>query len=388
MRRHLRILDFAIAGLLRSRVRSLVVIAVYSLLVCLFASLLVFVNALQREAHRLLDDGPDLVVQRIRGGRHVLTPVSRAAPIRGIRGVTGAVPRVWGYAFDPPTGATFTLWGAESVPAESLEFREGALPGEGDDGVCVVGSGVAEARFLGPGDRLPLKTADGDLVAPRVTGIFTTASALLTNDLVVLSGPTARRVLGMGADECTDLAVFVRNAREIDTVARKIGEIWPDARAISRDQILRTYDAVFDWRGGLWAAFLISLVASFCVLVWDKASGLSAEQYREIGVLRAVGWRSRDVLELKIWEGVIVSLVSVMTGLLAAQIHLVLLDGALFARILKGWSVLFPSFAFDPRLDVYTASLCLLLAAVPYVAANLVPSWRSAIIDPDSVIRS
>jgi len=388
VRRHARILDFAISSMLRSRARSLVVIAVYAALVALFASLLVFVDALRRETRLLLGGAPDLIVQRIRGGRHELMPVSRAAAIRDIRGVSDAAPRVWGYTFDPPTGATLTLWAADSVPAGSLDFQEGALPGEGDDAVCVVGSGVAEARFLGTGDRLPLKTADGDLVAPRVTGIFSVASSLLTNDLVVLPGGTARRVLGMPADECTDLAVFVRNPREVDTVARKIAEAWPDARAISRQQILRTYDAVFDWRGGLWAAFLASLVAAFCVLVWDKASGLSAEQYREIGILRAVGWRSREVLELKVWEGAIVSTISVLTGLLAAQVHLVVFDGALFARILKGWSVLFPSFELAPRLDVFTGLLCLLLAAVPYIAATLVPAWRAAIIDPDTIIRS
>ena len=200
-------------------------------------------------------------------------------------------------------------------------------------------------------------------------------------------GVTAREVLGLAADECTDLAVYVGNPLEIDTVARKISETWPDARAVSREQILRTYDALFDWRGGLWAAFLLSLVAAFAVLVWEKASGLSAEQQREIGILRAVGWRSRDVLELRLWEGVIVSSVSVLTGLLAAQVHLVLFDGLLFARILKGWSVLFPSFELHPGLDAYTGLLCLLFAVVPYIAANLVPAWRSSIIDPDSVIR-
>lgn len=151
MRRHLRILDFAIAGLLRARARSLVVISVYSVLVCLFASLLLFVNALQRETHRLLDAAPDLIVQKIRGGRHELMPLDRAGPIREIRGVVEVTPRVWGYAFDPPTGATLTVWGADSLPAGTLEFREGALPGEGDPQVCVVGSGVAEERFMGPG---------------------------------------------------------------------------------------------------------------------------------------------------------------------------------------------------------------------------------------------
>ena len=47
-----------------------------------------------------------------------------------------------------------------------------------------------------------------------------------------------------------------------------------------------------------------------------------AEEYRAIGVLKAVGWSPRNVLELTVWEGTIVSLLSVLTGLVAAQIHL------------------------------------------------------------------
>lgn len=53
---------------------------------------------------------------------------------------------------------------------------------------------------------------------------------------------------------------------------------------------------------GVWGAFLLCLVAAFVVLVWSTASGLSAEEFRALGILRAVGWRSRDVLELKAWE--------------------------------------------------------------------------------------
>lgn len=252
----------------------------------------------------------------------------------------------------------------------------------------MVGQGIADVRFLGVGDRLPLKAADGSLFAPRVLGIFTAESALLTNDLVVLPTSDLRRFFGMDPEVATDLAVSVRNPSEVDTVARKIQASWPDVRTMTRRQILQTYDAVFDWRGGVWVALLLSTVLSFVVLVWDRATGISAEEYRSIGVLKAVGWTTREVLELKLLEGSIISATAILTGLLAAQVHLVVFDGALFTDVLRGWSVLFPPVDVAPGLDAYTLLVCLPLAVLPYVAASLVPAWRAAVTDPDSVIRS
>jgi len=388
MKRFFRIFEFAVASLLRYPFKTLAVVSVYSLLVALVVSLLLMLGAHRLESHRLLETAPEIIVQRLAGGRHDLIPISRTEAIRAIRGVSAVVPRVWGYSYDPPTRANFTLWAAESVPAGALEFHDGATPV--NDGLvgCVVGQGVADVRFLGVGDRLPIKTANGELVAPRVEGVFTAHSALLTNDLVVMPSEMVRRIFSMEPGVATDIAVSVTNPHEVDTVVRKIQELWPDVRTITRRQILQTYDAVFDWRGGVWAALLLSCVAAFAILVWDKATGLSTEEYRTIGVLKAVGWKTADVLELKFWEGAVVSGLSVLTGLLAAQIHLIVFDGALFARVVKGWSVMFPDFDLAPGLDVYTMLVCLPLVVVPYVVASLVPTWRASVTDPDSVMRS
>jgi ABC-type lipoprotein release transport system permease subunit len=388
MRRHLRILDFAVATLRRRPAKSVVVVVVYSTLVAALASLVLFVNAVRRETRSLLEGSPQVIVQSLRGGRHELIPVERADSIRAIRGVGGVTPRVWGYYFDPPTGATLTFWGADSVPRESLAFDDRELSsGELVDG-CVVGSGLADLRFLGVGDRLPVKGFDGSLFAPRVVGIFESSSSILTNDLVVWRTDDLRRVFGIDPSLATDLAVEIHNRNEIDTVAAKILDRWPDARVITRDQILATYDAAFDWRGGLWAAFMASCVAAFAILVWDKGTGLSAEECRTIGLLRATGWKSREVMELKVFEGGLVSLVSLLTGLIVAQVHLIWLDGSIFARVIKGWSVLMPSFEIAPQLDWSTLLICGSLTVVPYVAANLVPSWRASVTDPDTVLRS
>ncbi len=393
---HLRIGELAASILARQRTKTLVVISVYSLLVALVASLVLYVQALRRESRLLLAGAPELVVQRLTGGRHDLIPVERAAAIAAIRGVRAVRPRVWGYAYDPPTGATFTLWGAASVPWSALEPVAGESPAGAAGreaaavpaGGCVVGQGVADARFLWVGDRLPLRRADGSLFAPRIAGLFDAASSILTHDLVVLPADEVRRTFAMASDVATDLAVEVHNPREVTTVALKVQELFPDVRAIPREQVLATYDAVFDWRGGVWAAFLLSTVAAFGILVWDKATGLSAEEYHTIGLLKAVGWSPREVLELCLWQGAVVSGVSLVTGLLLAELHVVWLDGVLFSRLLRGWSVLFPAIQVHPGLDSLVVLLCLPLAVLPYVVAHLIPSWRAAITDPDTILRS
>jgi len=50
----------------------------------------------------------------------------------------------------------------------------------------------------------------------------------------------------------TDLAVSVANPHELVTVATKIAEQLPGTRPILKSEMLRTYDSLFDWRGGCW----------------------------------------------------------------------------------------------------------------------------------------
>jgi lipoprotein-releasing system permease protein len=205
---------------------------------------------------------------------------------------------------------------------------------------------------------------------------------------VVLPTDDLRRVFGIDDNLCTDITVGVHNPNEVDNVAGKIREQWPDTRTITRAQILRTYDALFDWRGGLWASILLTCVAAFAILVWDKASGLTEEEVRTIGLLKAIGWKSREVMELKLFEGGIVSIFSLVSGIILAEVHVLWFDGFIFDRVIKGWSVMFPSFPVSAALDASTLLICTALTVVPYTTASLIPSWRAAVMDPDTVLRT
>ena len=103
-----------------------------------------------------------------------------------------------------------------------------------------------------------------------------------------------------------------------------------------RDRVLRTYQSIFDWREGIALALLAAAILAFAILAWDKASGLSAEEKREIGILKAIGWETGDVIRMKLWESMLISLGSFLIGYLVAYVHVYYFSAALFAPVLKG----------------------------------------------------
>jgi ABC-type lipoprotein release transport system permease subunit len=126
---------------------------------------------------------------------------------------------------------------------------------------------------------------------------------------------------------------------------------------------------------------------AFAIVAWDKASGLSLEERREIGILKAVGWETSDVILMKFWEGLVVSLSSFFAGLFLAYAHVFFFSAGLFAPVLKGWSVLYPRFRLVPFIDASQITALFFLTVVPYTVATVIPSWRAAVIDPDSVMK-
>lgn len=384
MIRHLKILEYALSSLYRRKFKNLAIFAVYAFTVSSLASILFLTQALKTEAAKVLVAAPAMVVQRLSGGRHDLIPTAYVDTIRGLAGVGAVKARVWGYYYDSINKSNYTLLGVEAEQAE-LELIEGRLPRGPEE--CAVGAGVSEAQVAGVGDDLLLIDAGGMGQDYVITGRFRSESRLWTNDLIVFSAEEIRRFFGVPAGLATDLTVEIHNEREVATLARKIKRLLPDTRPITRHEILHTYETVFNWRSGMVLAVFVSALAAFCILAWDKATGISGEEKREIGILKAIGWETSDVLELKFWEGMAISLSAFAAGLLAAYVHVFILGAPALVPILKGWSVLFPPFALTPYVDLYQIVVLAFLTIFPYVVCTVVPSWKTAITDPESVMR-
>jgi ABC-type lipoprotein release transport system permease subunit len=367
------LIDYTLAALLRRKTRTLGLLLVYTLLVFLFGSVLLLSQGLRREAAVLLQDTPEVIVQRLIAGRHDLLPAAWLDTLRKIRGVSRAKGRLWGYYYDPAVKANYTLMVA---PDRELAKDE-----------ILIGAALGRTRQIGVGDYLGLRAANGQPMPLKVTGVLDSASELLSADLMLLSEAAFRALFDLPPEVYTDAVLTVRNPREARTVAEKIALALPDSRPILRAEILRTYDAVFNWREGLVFVTLSALLLAFMILTWDKAAGLSAEEKREIGILKAIGWETGDILRMKLWEGALLSLTAFLAGYLLAWWQVFHGGARLFAPVLKGWAVLYPEFRLTPTVDMLQVLVLLAVTVLPYLVATLIPGWRAAIADPDAAMR-
>lgn len=375
------IIDFTLSSLWRRKGKNLSLVVVYTFVIFLLASVMFFTYSIKKEASLILRDAPEIMVQRLVAGRQGFIPLSYMDSIRQIRGVQSVAPRLWGYYFDGQNGANYTL-----MVNSELKGRPGEI---------IIGKGVTLRRATASdnvitkkNDSIPFKTYDGSYLMLTVKGILPSSSELVTSDLVLVSEEDFGKIFSIPNDQATDLVLQVGNEKELSTIAAKIAQLHPDTRPILRNEILRTYDAVFDWRGGVIIVILSGAFFAFIILAWDKATGLSAEEKREIGILKAMGWETSDILLMKFWEGAAVSLSAFLMGILAAYLHIFFTSSALFAPVLKGWSVLYPDFKLTPFINAYEIAILFFLTVIPYTVATIVPSWRSATIDPDSVMRT
>lgn len=367
------IIDFALSSLLRKWGKNLGLLMVYTAIVFVLASVFFYTSAIKREAALVLQGSPEVVVQRLVGGRQGLVPAKYLAALSEITGVRQVRGRLWGYHFEPTMGANLTV-----VAHDGGGYREGEM---------VVGYAVARTYRLQKGDRMPLFAWDGAEMEFKVAEILSSESELVAADLIQFSTGDFRKFFGIEPGYFTDLVLQVRNQRETATVAEKIKRLLPDTRPILRDEILRTYEAIFDWRSGLMVLLLGGACLAFIIFAWDKATSLSLEERREIGILKAVGWETSEVIAMKSWEGLVISLSAFLLGIMGAYGHVFFASYICFEPVLKGWSVLYPHFRLVPHVDLYQIAALFFFTVVPYTAATIIPSWRAAIIDPDEVMR-
>lgn len=384
MEKHRKILEYTISSLLRRRYRNLAVVVVFSFMVAVLSSVLFLTHSFKVEALNVLSDAPELIVQRISGGRHDLIPADYIKRIKEIFGVGEVIPRFWGYYYDRMTDGNYTVMGINKN-MRGLKLLDGVMPS--GNGECAIGKGVSDVRSAGIGGKIYLINGRGRVIGFHVVGVFTSSSSILTNDLVVLTSDSVKLFFGMPSGMATDIIVEVNNEYETPFVISKIKELLPDTRPIMKKEIIRTYDTVFSWRSGMILIMFFGALTAFCILAWDKATGLSAEERREIGILKAIGWETSDILEMKFWEGIVISLASLLTGLILAYIHVFFFGASVFSPVLKGWSVLFPHFRLTPYISLYQVLLVMFFTVVPYVASTIVPSWKAAITEPDTVMR-
>jgi ABC-type lipoprotein release transport system permease subunit len=354
-------------------------------------------QGLQAEAEASVHFGADLYVTGNRYGRPVPIPLSALPDVRRIDGVTEVVPRIVG---DVVLGTERVHAVLVGLPEEHFaswsDCLEGELPRSRSLNELVIGTALARRLNLKIGSVLPpfYRNDRGERLS-RVVGVFKPDAPLWQANLILTTFDTAAAIFAQ-PDSATDLLVTCREGAQAPVsraIERGLSFADPSGRdavrpkVTAREDLLALLPRGLLHREGIFNLhFLLAFVVGILVLLVTSGIGLG-ERRREIGILKATGWQTDEVLLRSLVESGTLSLAGACVALLLAWLWLRVCNGYAIAGLFLDGVGAAPDFRVPFRLTPVPVVLGFVLAFAIVLTGTLFSSWRAAITPPRDAMR-
>jgi ABC-type lipoprotein release transport system permease subunit len=391
-------LEIALTGVTALRLhpwRSIATVGCVVAALCPYLAGLGLCGGLGRQSEQSIEAGADLYVSGVQFGRTVPLPLDAVEKISAMPGVVKAVPRIVGKLSLGDERHPAVVIGLPPQELASASFISGELFHSGEANELVVGSQLAAALSLKVGSLLPpfYRNRKGERVS-KVVGIFSPDAPLWQANLVFTSFDTAARLFDQPA-LATDVLVYCRAgaAEELaPAIRRRIH--WDlaegsrlDVRVAQRDGARALWTAAVAHRDGVFHLHWM-LAVSIGVLAVLVTSGFGGgERRQEVGVLKAIGWRTDEILLRNLVEGLLLTAAGASLAVLAAWFWLAVLNGWAIANLFV------PELGWRPQVDVplgmapLPVILATLLSWLVVTSGSLYTTWRTAMAPPASAMR-
>ncbi len=319
--------------------------------------------------------GIDLVVVHAGSSNQLSSSldVRLADRLRQIDGVADVAPSlVDTVAFEDKNLASVLVngWEPASLLFRGIRILSGRALQPGDDRAALVGRVLALNLSKKEGDALDVS---GEKF--RVVGIFESDS-LFENGAMIVPLKTLQKMMGREG-QATGMVIEAKSPdpAAITELRRRIESTIPGVAAtpardyVAADTQMRLAKAMA-WTTGVVAMILGSLGMLNTMLM------SIFERTREIGILRAVGWRRRRVLALVLGEALAIALAGTAIGGVLAALGL---RALMLSPTARGF--------IDPRIPPEVLGLALAMGVGLSLLGGLYPAARAAALEPTEALR-
>jgi ABC-type lipoprotein release transport system permease subunit len=392
----LEIARTGLAAILLHPLRSFVTVGLLVAVLLPFLTGLGLAKGLEDEADASVRFGADLYVTARQFGRNVPIPLSAADEIRKLPGVVEVVPRIVGGIVLGKNHENAVLVGmpSERFPA-AIQAVEGRLHHGTKQNELVVGTELARRLKLKVGALLPpfYHSAEGERVS-QVVGVFASDVGIWQANLIFTSFNTAAHIFDQ-KDRATDLLVYCRPGYQ-EQIAAEIHALplrSADGMDPLRPHVVAREDAALLLRSGVAHRqgifslhFLLAFVVGILAILVNSGPGL-AERRREIGILKATGWQTDEILLRSAVENFLLALAGISVSVIAAFVWLKWLNGYWIAGIFLTGVDAAPSFQVPFRLTPIPVLIAFLIGLTVVLSGTLYASWRAATVPPSEAMK-
>lgn len=366
---------FVWKNLQRRRLRTLLTLGGIGMAIGAFVGLVGFSSAFEQAWMRLYSgSGTDIAVIQ---GTFLSTSLaeSAGAKLKALPVVAQAAPVIYNMMdLTPEVNAIVYGWKADSYEFDSLEVRSGRRFRDGQPEV-MLGDLLADELKKKPGDTLEIQGSPF-----RVCGVYHAGSALEA-DAVLMPLDQIQKLSSLEGKVSTfhvRLRPATRGEAQDEYLKRaqaQIEALLPGLRAVPAAERASNNQLVKLAQASAWGTSSIALLIGILGIANTMAMSVF-ERTKEIGILRALGWKRRQVLAL-------IELEAAALGL-----------GGGFLGIAFGWCGLHVLARLPKTASIVSSSISLALlgeavgiAVLAGLIAGALPAYRGAGLSPIEALR-
>jgi len=366
---------FAWKNLRRRRLRTLLTLCGITMGIGAFVALVGFSRSFEHEWLRLYQSsGTDIAVLQSSLFNSSIDE-SLGVKIKELPEVAAVAPLVFNLIdLTPEVNALVYGWPADSYEMDSLNFTSGKRFRAGQPEV-VLGDLLAQTLNKKTGDTL---TILGESFT--ITGIFHGGTALETG--AVIMPLDQMQIISSRQGKVTAFHVRLRPVPAGETyeqyvakVQKEIEALVPGIRAEAAAERASNNQIVSMAHSVAWGTSSIALLIGIVGIANTMAMSVF-ERTREIGVLRALGWKGRHVILLILTEAGVLGLVGGLLGILVGL-------GALWILSIMPQTASVVSLSISPGHLIES----LLIAIGSGLVAGAYPAWRASRLSPVEALR-
>ena len=226
----------------------------------------------------------------------------------------------------------------------------------------------------------------------QIVGIFNSESGIINADTILMNKEDARSFFNVPEDKATDLMVYIEEVNpafyegQVNFVARETSEL-PNVRVLTKDVLASAQETTYGLRSGFFSIVWYLVLISVAIVAFNQTVVVGHESKFEIGLLKALGFSTSDIIQIRLIEGTVLGFLAGSIGLLLGIFYNAVLNAPIIKDFMLGWATLYPSFPVPFWISPQTILLTYAITVVPILFATVIPSWLNATVDPDIAMR-
>ena len=309
-----RIFGMTLKGVFRRKMRSGLTILGIAIGILLVTALLMVSSGLEAQFKRVIEEGggdfvvmeknaPDLMLSRVN-----LSTLRALEQTEGISWVSGMI-FTTAQIGDRPYVITLGMEPDERT-LQRFKITEGRTLNQGDSGKVIIGRMLTVQAGYHVGNTIEIKGKSFEIIGVYETG------ASFEDGGIIIPLTEVQSLFGM-EDQVSLLRVKVKDINDVDTIQAQIENRFPAFMALKSTEVAAQQE---DLQLITSISALISLIAIVVgsIIVMNTMIMSIMERTREIGILRAIGWKKRKILSMVLKESLTMSIIGGIIGIVIA----------------------------------------------------------------------